>query len=101
MPLRYLIFDASDDGAGTGTWEAMASVRAPDLPAVRTEVQRVIDWAEAHAPGPRAPLDEGGAWDADVHTAQDGDWIALTFTLTGPWEWGEAMRAALTPEDAI
>jgi hypothetical protein len=25
MTLQYLIFDASDDGEGTGTWEAMAS----------------------------------------------------------------------------
>jgi hypothetical protein len=101
MALRYLIFDASDDGTGTGTWEAMASVRAPDVPAVLAEVQHVIDWAEAHAPGPRAPLDDGGAWDADVHTRQDGDWTAVTLTLTGPWAWGESMRAALTPDDAI
>ncbi len=101
MALRYLIFDASDDGAGTGTWEAMASVRAPEVPAVLAEAQRVIDWAEAHAPGPRAPLDDGGAWDADVHTGQDGDWTAVTLTLPGPWAWGESMRAALTPDDAI
>ena len=99
--MSYLIFDASDDGGGTGSWEAMASVRAPDVPAVLAEVQHVIDWAEAHAPGPRAPLDDGGAWDADVHTRQDGDWTAVTLTLTGPWAWGESMRAALTPDDAI
>ena len=55
MPLHYLIFDASDDGDGTGTWEAMASVRAPQLPAVLAEVQAVLAWAEAHAPGLRGP----------------------------------------------
>jgi hypothetical protein len=27
-PLQYLLFDASDDGHGTCSWEAMASVHA-------------------------------------------------------------------------
>ncbi|MCV0438436.1 MAG: hypothetical protein K5880_07375 [Hydrogenophaga sp.] len=98
MTIHYLIFDSSDDGEGTGTWEAMASVRAAQLPAVRAEVQAVLDWAEAHAPGPRGPLDEGGAWDADEQVlADDGDWTTVTLTLTGPWEWGEALVAHFAP----
>jgi hypothetical protein len=98
MHLQYLIFDASDDGEGTGTWEAMASVRAAELPAVLAEVQAVLAATERLAPGPRGPLDEGGVWDADVqqHTDRggDGDWTTVTLTLTGPWEWGEALLHA-------
>ncbi len=89
MSLQYLIFDASDDGEGTGSWEAMASVRATDLPAVLAEVQAVLAAAERRAPGPRGPLDDGGVWDADVQQHSDGgDWTTVTLTLTGPWEWG-------------
>ena len=89
--LQLLIFDASDDGEGTGSWEAMASVRAADLPAALAEVQAVLVAAEDDAPGPRGPLDEGGAWDADQQLNVDGEWHALSLTLTGPWDWGEAL----------
>jgi hypothetical protein len=92
MPLQFLIFDASDDGEGTGTWEAMASVRESDLPALKAEVRSVLASAMAHEPGPRGPLDEGGTWDADEQTTcDDGQWTTVTLTLTGPWEWGEAL----------
>ena len=99
MPLQYLMFDASDDGEGHGSWEAMASVRAPQLQALLAEVQTVLAWAKTHSPGPRGPLDAGGVWDADQHTQTDGDWTIVTFTLVGPWAWGEAMLAALSPND--
>ncbi|MEX1165421.1 MAG: hypothetical protein WEK74_00860, partial [Hydrogenophaga sp.] len=91
MQLQFLIFDASDDGEGQGTWEAMASVRAGDLAAVIAQADAVLACATASAPGPRGPLDEGGMWDADLHITQDGDWHTVTLTLTGPWEWGEAL----------
>ncbi len=81
MAMQYLIFDASEDGEGNGSWEAMASVRAPQLAALRAEIQTVLAWAEANSPGPRGPLDDGGVWDADQHTQTDGDWTTLTFTL--------------------
>lgn len=89
--LQFLIFDASDDGEGTGSWEAMASVRAADLSAVLAEVQGVLASAESDAPGPRGPLDEGGAWDADQQLTVDGEWHSVSLTLTGPWDWGEAL----------
>ncbi len=95
MTLQFLIFDASDDGEGTGAWEAMASVRAGDLPAVMAEVDAVLACAIANEPGPRGPLDEGGLWDADQQTTQEGEWQTVTLTLTGPWEWGEALLQAL------
>ena len=91
MALQYLIFDASDDGEGTGTWDAMASVCAADVPAVMAEVRAMLDWAEQHSPGPRGPLDEGGSWDADQQVQTDGDWTTVTLTITGPWAWGEAL----------
>ncbi|MDM7942102.1 MAG: hypothetical protein QUV35_05685 [Hydrogenophaga sp.] len=93
MQLQYLLFDTSDDGEGTGTWDAMASVRASQLPEVMQEVQAVLAWAEQHSPGPRGPLDEGGAWDADQLVQTEGDWTTVTLTLTGPWAWGEALVA--------
>jgi len=52
--LQYLLFDASKDGAGTGTWEAMASVRAADLPAVLAEVQQVLAASGRHSRPARA-----------------------------------------------
>ncbi|MDP2096269.1 MAG: hypothetical protein Q8K50_20625 [Hydrogenophaga sp.] len=93
LPLQYLIFDASDDGEGTGTWDAVASVRAADLPAVWAEVHAALAWAQQHSPGPRGPLDDGGTWDAVVHQQTDGNWTTVTLTLTGPWAWGEALVA--------
>lgn len=93
--MHYLIFDASDDGEGLGTWEAVASVRATDLPTVQAEAGAVAVAAEADSPGPRGPLDEGGAWDIDVQQRADGDWTTLTVTLAGPWDWGETLLARL------
>lgn len=97
MNLHYLIFDASDDGEGAGSWEAMASVRAADLPAALAEAQAVLAAAETHAPGPRGPLDDGGAWDADLQQHTDGDWTTVTLTITGPWVWGEALVGSFSP----
>ena len=96
MPLNYLIFDAADDGEGTGSWEAVASVRRADLPAVMAEVEAVLARAQREAPGPRGPLDEGGAWDADQLVQTEGDWTTVTLTITGPWAWGEALVAHFT-----
>ena len=95
MALDFLIFDATDDGEGTGSWEAVASVRRADLPAVMAEVEAVLQRAQREAPGPRGPLDEGGAWDADTQVHEDADWTEVRLTLTGPWDWGEALLADL------
>ena len=98
MPLQFLIFDASDDGEGNGSWEAIASVRAPQLPALRAEVQSVLTWASANNPGPRGPLDEGGVWDVDEHIQTQGEWTTVTLTLVGPWVWGEALLEDLSTD---
>ncbi len=96
MPLHYFLFDASDDGDGTGTWEAMASVRADQLPAVMAESRVVVSRAQQNSPGPRGPLDDGGVWDLDEQRVAEGDWTTVTLTITGPWEWGEALVAQLS-----
>lgn len=97
MQLQYLIFDASDDGEGTGSWEAMASVRADDVASVMAEVRAVEAAAHVDAPGPRGALDDGGVWDLEIQTRPDGDHrVSVTMTLTGPWDWGEALIGRLS-----
>jgi hypothetical protein len=100
MPLQYLIFDASDDGEGNGSWEAIASVRLPQLPALRAEVQRPLTCINGSSPGPRGPLDAGGRWDVDTHTHTDGEWTTLAFTLVGPCAWGESLLEELAQRNA-
>jgi hypothetical protein len=97
MQLQFLIFDTSDDAEGTGTWEAMASVREADLQALLDEVQWVLARAHASQPGPQGPLDDGGAWDADEQVSRDGEWTSVTVTITGPWAWGEALMGDIDP----
>lgn len=97
MQLQYLIFDASDDGEGTGSWEAMASVPPDELSTVMAEVRAVEAAAQSDAPGPRGALDDGGAWDLDVQTLPDGDErVSVALTLTGPWQWGEDLIGRLS-----
>lgn len=97
MHLQYLIFDASDDGEGNGSWEAMASVPPDELSAVMAEVRAVEAAARSDAPGPRGALDDGGVWDLDVQTLPDGDdRVSLTLTLTGPWQWGDDLIGRLS-----
>ena len=55
--------------------------------------------ASRHLPGPRGPLDGGGVWDADEQTLSDGDWVAVTFTIVGPCDWGQTLLAHFAPED--
>jgi hypothetical protein len=99
MPLNYLIFDASDDDHGNGTWDAMASVKAGELPRVLAEVEAVLTQAHASGLAPLGPMDEGGAWDAHTQTTWDGEWATVTLTLTGPWSWGHALMTELGAAD--
>ncbi len=74
MRLHYLDFDYSEDAQGQGSFDAMASVPAHRVAAVRAEIAQVLDWAGALFPGGRAPLDEGGEWDYSLEGQQE--WIA-------------------------
>lgn len=71
MSLQYLDFDYSEDEHGHGSFEAMASVPAYRVAAVRAEVARVLDWAFAAFPDMRAPLEEGGEWDYHLEGQQE------------------------------
>ncbi len=97
MALQFLLFDASDDGQGHGSWEAMASVKAERWPALQAEAEAALREAERSAPGPRGPQEDGGTWDAELQVQHEGDWTTLTLTFTGPWDWGEALVARMSP----
>lgn len=71
MQLQYLDFDFSEDGEGTGTWDAMASVTPPQWPALLHEVAQVLRWAHDTFAGQRGPVEEGGDWDFDLQCAQE------------------------------
>lgn len=79
MGLQYLDFDYSEDGHGHGSFEAMASVPAHRVTAVREEIARVLDWSFATFPDLRAPLEEGGEWDYQLESQQE-------------WSVSEALR---------
>ncbi len=71
MSLQYLDFDYSEDEHGHGCFDAMASVPAHRVAAVREEIARVLDWAFASFPDLRAPLEEGGEWDYQLQSQQE------------------------------
>lgn len=114
--LHYLDFDYSEDAHGHASFEAMASVPAHRVAAVREEIARVLDWAYAAFPDLRAPLEEGGEWDYQLESQQEwtvperlnydevtGKFTAqpgepgeprhvLTLSLSGSAQFGEAFR---------
>jgi len=69
--LHYLDFDYSEDEHGHGCFEAMVSVPAHRVAAAREDIARVLDWAFAHFPDLRAPLEEGGEWDYQLESQQE------------------------------
>lgn len=72
MTLDYLLFDYSEGGDDTGLFDAMAAVLPAQAPMVQAEVDQVLAWAEAHFPH-RAPLEDGGDWDADLQCTDEAD----------------------------
>lgn len=69
--LHWLDFECSDDGEGTGTFDALASVRPADRDALSADIARVLDWAHRFS-GPRGPVGEGGEWDFDLQRVESG-----------------------------
>lgn len=61
--LIYLHFDFSEGEAGSGSFDALASVPPRALQALHTELRAVLGWAYAAFPGGRGPLEDGGRWD--------------------------------------
>lgn len=89
--MRYLVFECSDDGLGQLNWEGLASVRAADLADARAEVEALLRALTACAPGARAPLDEGGAWDWALDERCEDGWHTLHLSVVGPGGWAEAL----------
>ena len=91
--LHYLDFDDSEDDAGGGTWDAMASVWPAQVQALQAEVAQVLDWARSEFPDSHGPLDEGGEWDHNVLGVHEAGRYTLTLTLSGTRAFGAAWRA--------
>ena len=68
--MKYLEFDYSEDADCNGTFDAVASVGEPRWGELREEVGELLHWAEQHW-GRRAPLDEGGCWDASLEAVHE------------------------------
>jgi len=64
--LRFLDFEYSEDDAGNGLFDAMASVWPEQLAALHAEIEAVLGWAHRHFGSVHGPLDEGGDWDVDL-----------------------------------
>ena len=94
MQLDYLDFDFSDEEDGRGSFDAMASVTAERLPALRAEIDAVLAWAGAVF-GPNAGSGDEGEWDYEVSETVEADAesrIAVTFTLGGSRAFCDAFR---------
>jgi hypothetical protein len=82
--MHYLSFELGEGTDGVATLEAMASTSAEHHAAVMAEVQQVLDWAWRRFPHTHGPADDGMDWDHDLQVSvEDGQWHAVTLTLTG------------------
>ena len=92
--MEFLLFDESEGDDDTALFDAVASV-VPDHEAqVEAEIAAVLAWAESTFPGRRAPVEEGGEWDAAVHIEPDdaGRRRSYALSVTGTRAFGEAFR---------
>ncbi|WP_417284349.1 hypothetical protein [Comamonas sp.] len=76
MALDYLDFDYSEGEEGTGTWDAMACVKAERVPALAAEIEQLLRWAQQSFAGRQGAVDDGFDWDYDLQ-AQDDDGASL------------------------
>ena len=70
MTLAYLDFEFSEDGAGHGSFDAMAAATPVQMAALQAEVIGVLDWAHREFPN-RGPLEDGGEWDYELQGTQE------------------------------
>ena len=93
MMLSYLDFERTEDTDGAVTLDAMASVSPSEMPAVLAEVDVVLGWLQSRFGARQGPLDEGGAWDADLQQRPDGPQRVLcTLTLALASDVAEALQ---------
>jgi hypothetical protein len=70
VKLTWLDFEASEDGEGHGSFDAMASATPAQLAALEAEIVRVLQWAHAEF-GEPGPLDEGHHWDCELQGVRE------------------------------
>ena len=120
MTLDYLDFDYSEDEEGTGTWDAMASVKAERVTALANELVQLLRWANQKFAGRQGAAEDGFDWDYDLQ-AQDDDGQPLSarfdkssgqlelqasatgrttvnLSLSGSLQFGDALREAFDLE---
>jgi hypothetical protein len=99
MQLDYLDFDFSDEDSGRGGFDAMATVRAPRVPAVLREMAAVLAWASRLFGPPSAGADDDVCeWDFELHALdEDGAPIDIRWDAAH----GEVSIAPPLAEDAL
>ena len=120
MTLDYLDFDYSEDEEGTGTWDAMASVKAERVPALAAEIAQLLRWANQQFSGRQGAAEDGFDWDYDLQ-AQDDDgeplparfdkatgqlnlqasatgFTTVNLSMSGSAQFGDALREAFELE---
>ena len=120
MQLDYLLFDFTDEEAGSCSFDAMASVLPARLPAAIQEIEAVLGWANREFDAPAAASDEG-EWDFELQAVGEPDVpleisydfdsarvsmppgfkgrVTLALTISGSRAFGEAFRQAF-PESS-
>ncbi|MDL5037687.1 hypothetical protein [Comamonas resistens] len=121
MTLDYLEFDYSEDEEGTGTWDAMASVRAERVPALAAEIAELLRWALRQFAGRQGAVEEGMDWDYDLQSQDDEGrplparfdavsgqltlqasatgYATVSLSLSGSARFGDALREAFGLDD--
>ena len=72
MTLDYLDFDYSEDEEGTGTWDAMSSVKAERVTALANELALLLRWANQKFADRQGAAEDGFDWDYDLQAQDDG-----------------------------
>jgi len=96
MTLSYLVFDHSEDAGDGGSFDAMASVLAPQVAEVEAEIAQVLAWAHAQFPGLQRPLEDGGEWDFDLQVVSENDALprqTYSLAIAGTPAFCEAFQA--------
>lgn len=95
MTLRYLVFDYSEDTDDGGSFDAMASVLAPQVIEVEAEIAQVLAWIRAQFPGMQGPVEEGGEWDFDLQVVSENDTTprqTYSLVITGTPMFSDAFK---------
>lgn len=93
MTLDYLLFDYSEGEDDTGLFDAMADVPLARAAAVQAEVDAVLAWAQQHFGHARAPIEDGGEWEAELQVQDAGERRCFSLSVVGTPAFCAAFRA--------